>query len=239
MSRVIIFLVIPKTSTIMTALLVFVIMATIVTWYYYIRHYKGETFMGNKKYDNHNIKAVNPQTLMSKTTPFDKYKVQAFGSVGSKRKVAREFDKIVAKVISITSNIDFFKHNLSLTPKHIAGLQLLKDMHGRNENMFNYVEIQPGTGFHGVNYPFGVQEHSKQPPIGKDKHLRAKRRIVFLTIRKSANVMQSDTFIRKLVIHELAHTIANHVLYRPDDHGQDFKDAEALLTVLWNSVPRT
>jgi len=215
---------------------VFAIVAAIVAWYYYIRLYKGETFMGNK-YDNHNTKAVNPETLMSKTTPFDKYKVQTFGSVASKRKVAREFDKIVAKVSAITSNIDYFKRNLSLTPKHTAGLKLLKDMHGRNGNLFNYVEIQPGTGFHGVNYPFGVTNKPSTTPIGKDKHLRANKRIVFLTMRKSANVMQSDTFIRKLVIHELAHTVANHVQYRPDDHRKDFGDAETLLTALWDCLP--
>ena len=188
------------------------------------------------RYDDHNTKAVDPQTLMANTIGFDRYRVQDIGTVTSKRKVVREFDKIIAKVSAITSNLDYFTTHPSLTPQLREGLKLLRDMHGKEGNKKNYVEIQQGTGFHGVNYPFGVTNKPSTTPVGKDATLRATKRVVFLTMRKSANVMQSDTFIRKLVIHELAHTIANHVQYRPDDHGKDFKDAELILTEMWNSV---
>ena len=42
-----------------------------------------------------------------------------------------------------------------------------------------------------------------------------------------------ENFIKDLIIHELAHTLANHVRYRPDDHKHDFKKAEKLFKKLW------
>ena len=41
-------------------------------------------------------------------------------------------------------------------------------------------------------------------------------------------------FDASLFIHELAHTIANHVMFRPDDHYEDFDQAEKLVKRFFN-----
>ena len=51
--------------------------------------------------------------------------------------------------------------------------------------------------------------------------LRPSYRTIFVT----TNIPYSED----LLVHELAHTCANHVVFRPNDHGTDFKQAEKLV----------
>jgi len=94
----------------------------------------------------------------------------------------------------------------------------------------NYLlsEMQLGTNFYGLNKPKNLYNANK-PPIGKDKTLRAGYRHVFLTLRNSNGKFNDKEKIMKLVIHEIAHTMCNHVTWRDDDHGKDFKHAEKLI----------
>ena len=94
-----------------------------------------------------------------------------------------------------------------------------------------FLEIAPDTGFLGVNYPLGVQNTNSEP-FGKDGNERAIGRTVFLTIDPD---YISDQGLEKLIIHELSHTLANHVKYRPDDHGKDFIAAEKLFKKIWTT----
>ena len=94
-----------------------------------------------------------------------------------------------------------------------------------------FLEIAPDTGFLGVNYPLGVQNTDLEP-FGTDGNERAIGRTVFLTIDPK---YISDRELEKLIIHELSHTLANHVKYRPDDHGKDFIAAEKLFKKIWTT----
>ena len=87
--------------------------------------------------------------------------------------------------------------------------------------------MQLGTIFNGLNKPRSLYV-SKKSPIGKDKNLRANHRHVFITLRNNGTFNDEKT-IMNLVIHEIAHTMCNHVTWREDDHGKDFKHAEKLI----------
>lgn len=101
----------------------------------------------------------------------------------------------------------------------------------------NYLlsEMQLGTNFYGLNKPKNLY-NSNKPPIGKDKTLRASYRHVFLTLRNSHGNFNDKEKIMKLVIHEIAHTMCNHVTWRDDDHGKDFKHAEKLIMNAYSKI---
>tara|TARA_B100000941_G_scaffold290487_1_gene272652 strand:+ start:959 stop:1510 length:552 start_codon:yes stop_codon:yes gene_type:complete len=84
------------------------------------------------------------------------------------------------------------------------------------------------AGFYGLNKPKNVHMTNK-PPVGKDGRKRPSYRVVMLTIRNTKGKVESCSKFLKLLIHELSHTLANHVTWRPDDHGKDFKDCENLM----------
>lgn len=89
-------------------------------------------------------------------------------------------------------------------------------------------EMQLDTIFDGINKPRDLYI-SKYPSIGKDKNLRASYRHIFLTLRDKYGNFKDKNYIIELVIHEITHTMCNHVTWRNDDHGKDFKHAEELI----------
>ncbi len=88
-------------------------------------------------------------------------------------------------------------------------------------------EIPKGTPFDGISKPRMRYIDNRSSPVGKDGNMRAMYRHIFL------NLDISDKKLTKLIIHELAHTMANHVRYRPSDHFSDFIWAEKLITKYW------
>ncbi len=88
-------------------------------------------------------------------------------------------------------------------------------------------EIPKGTAYDGLNKPKMRYTDKRLPPVGKDSKGRALYRDIFLNLDKS------DKRLKNLVIHELAHSMANHIMYRPDDHHADFRWAENLITKYW------
>jgi len=94
----------------------------------------------------------------------------------------------------------------------------------------NYLlsEMQLNTPFNGLNKPKNIYL-SNEISIGKDHKLRAKNRDIFLTIRKTDGKFKSENSILKLVIHEITHTMCNHVRWRDDDHNEDFDNCEKLI----------
>jgi hypothetical protein len=75
--------------------------------------------------------------------------------------------------------------------------------------------------FEGLNKPKYVHL-TNEIEIGPDKQLRARYRIIFLTLRKNGK-LQTINSLKELIAHELTHTALNHVLWRDDDHGPGFK----------------
>ena len=102
---------------------------------------------------------------------------------------------------------------------------------------FNYLlsEMQLNTSFNGLNKPKNVKVYSNEK-IGKDGNLRAQYRDVFLTLRDSNGNFNDFNTIMELVIHEISHSMCNHVKWRDDDHGKDFQNAEKIITNAYNYI---
>jgi predicted metal-dependent peptidase len=102
---------------------------------------------------------------------------------------------------------------------------------------FNYLlsEMQLNTPFNGLNKPKNIIQTSKEK-IGKDVNLRAQYRDIFLTLRNSNGTFKDFNTIMKLAIHEIAHSMCNHVKWRDDDHGKDFQNAEKIITNAYNNI---
>lgn len=88
-------------------------------------------------------------------------------------------------------------------------------------------EIPEGTPFDGINKPRQRYIDNKANPVGKDGNSRPMYRHIFLNLNKKQSALG------KLLIHELAHTMANHNQFRNDDHHADFIWAEKLITKHW------
>ena len=91
-----------------------------------------------------------------------------------------------------------------------------------------YSEIPKGTKFLGLNKPRLRYVNLQAPKIGKDKQLRSRWRHIFF------NLNGNDKQLKDLVIHELAHSAANHCRWRDDDHNSDFKMYESILKQVWD-----
>ena len=76
--------------------------------------------------------------------------------------------------------------------------------------------------FNGLNKPKDIYYKENCLPVGKDGKHRASYRIVMLNL-------DDLSYLPTLVIHELAHTFCNHVFFRRDDHGSDFKKYESFV----------
>ena len=75
--------------------------------------------------------------------------------------------------------------------------------------------------FEGLNKPKNLH-YTNDIHIGPDKNLRAKYRIIFLTLRKNGKLKTINS-LKNLIAHELTHTALNHVQWRDDDHGPEFE----------------
>jgi len=92
--------------------------------------------------------------------------------------------------------------------------------------------------FYGMNKPYDLYVDKTTEAIGprvtingvEAKHIRPGKRTIFLDVVRNYTPID----IKNLVIHELAHTVANHCIFRPDDHGADFVAAEKLVEELYN-----
>jgi len=143
-------------------------------------------------------------------------------------KILKKLDKTLNNILQ---NIDVLTNKpsiIKLLQKDIwliHGLELLQKYHNTTKSL---QEIEPDIGFWGINYPYGVN-NTGIVDIGTDQSLRAKKRIIYLTIRG-----KTYDWIEKLIIHELSHTVCNDVVYR-SEHSDYFKKAEILIEKLWFS----
>ncbi len=100
-------------------------------------------------------------------------------------------------------------------------------LRGLTTSRYLLSEMPKGTIYDGLSKPKMRYNDPNEPSVGKDGSSRALYRDIFL------NLNLNDKALKKLIIHELAHTAANHVYYRPDDHHADFKWAENLIKNHW------
>lgn len=88
-------------------------------------------------------------------------------------------------------------------------------------------EIPKGTAFDGISKPRMRYVDNRASSIGKDGNSRPMYRHIFLNLDKKQSILE------KLLIHELAHTMANHNQFRNNDHHIDFIWCEKLITKYW------
>lgn len=107
----------------------------------------------------------------------------------------------------------------------VKRVAMFLDIHAYGNYTLN--EIPTGTRFDGINKPRGRYITSHGPGIGADSRIRASRRDIFLNLKKTRRDLDL------LLVHELAHTLANHVTFREDDHHRDFVKCEKFIKKHW------
>lgn len=124
----------------------------------------------------------------------------------------------------IMNNENRWKGDTQLKNKVLLFLDIHKQ---RSPDTTKYLlsEIPIGTIFSGLNKPKMRYIDNTLPSIGKDKKGRAAYRDIFLDL--------GHPNLTDLLIHELSHTMANHIAYRDNDHNSDFIEAEEFIKKYW------
>ena len=178
------------------------------------------------------------------------YKIDKYYYLTYSKKNALRLHDLRNKINQLCNNIQNNIYNIKKTTKnkeYLNGVQLFLDLHKEyyydpntlpepffeiainNKPTSRYMlsEIPSGTKFSGLNKPRMRYEDNTLPNIGKDKKIRAYYRHIFLDLK----LYNKDLI--DLIIHELAHSMANHVTYRPDDHNEDFIWCENIIKKYW------
>ncbi len=101
-------------------------------------------------------------------------------------------------------------------------------INGKKTSRYLLSEMPPDeTRLDGLMKPKMRYHDDNAIPIGKDGRGRALYRDMFLNLNKS------ESSLKNLVIHELAHSMANHIRWREDDHGKDFIECENFIKRHW------
>lgn len=140
-----------------------------------------------------------------------------------------DFNNAALLLDKIRNFIDFISEYLyvnkyrysNLEQKHIDCFLLI------HPNKYLLSEMQLNTEFDGLNKPKKLYKSNTK--LGPDNYLRASYRDIFLRLRKNNGEFKNMNSIRNLVIHEIAHTMCNHVTWRDDNHHWDFEMCEDIL----------
>lgn len=92
----------------------------------------------------------------------------------------------------------------------------------------NVQELPNKSGFHGLNKPKDVYCYTNPDKLfALDNDVRAGWRLIMLELRDSNGDFISWNDIHDTLLHELTHTMCNHIRYRDEgNHSSDFKKAE-------------
>lgn len=124
-------------------------------------------------------------------------------------------DKLIRQIVNTV------KRNFNSIPKELkGGFKVFLDIHPNKQELF---ELPINSIFIGLNKPKNVKPNDRLPSVGKDGLLKAKKRYIFLKLRNNNGTFIDLDDIAETVIHEIVHTVANHVIWRDDDHGPDYK----------------
>lgn len=153
-----------------------------------------------------------------------KYKV--FVNHRSKKNI----EKVALLLNYIEQYVEYLKYYLSYntSPKsnqYIAHQNVFID----TPHIFQ--EIGSGTLYEGINKPKNII-HIQHPPklFSKDNQYRAEYRLIMLSLRTKTGNLRTWNKIKRLLLHELAHTMCNHITYREEgNHEKDFDDCESIL----------
>lgn len=126
--------------------------------------------------------------------------------------------------INIFLNIHLEKNN---DPRYLPDVLKLRTHNGQKVSRYLLSEIPYNCLFQGLNKPKMRYIEKYGLNVGPDKNSRAIYRDIFLKLD-----LKYDKLM-ELIIHELAHTMANHTHWRPDDHKKDFKWCENFIKKYW------
>ena len=129
-------------------------------------------------------------------------------------------DRFDPKKIEKHTNILFFLDKFTLNLQEYVKNNKLhvnnKCLKLFNDTKHTFYELYPNPHYNGVNKPKNVHEcENATENIGPDEKLRAHTRHVMIIIPDDVVEMFD------LYCHEIAHTLCNHVQFRPDDHHGD------------------
>lgn len=155
-----------------------------------------------------------------------RYLVNGRAHLAYSRRGAEVLGRLQDLVAALCRNIAADHRTWSGSPFFAKRVPVFLDIHAFTRN-FSLNEIPQGTGFDGMNKPRDRYVTRDCPGIGADGKIRASRRDIFLNLDKSPRQLQL------LLVHELAHTLANHVTFREDDHHADFELCEKFLKMYW------
>ena len=110
---------------------------------------------------------------------------------------------------------------------------------------FHGQEMPINDTFDGLNKPESIVELKKPDGLTfkEDTNIRAGNRHIMLSVCEKGNsekykLKKFDKF-KELLIHELTHTMCNHVTYRRQgNHLEDFENYEKFLTYFVNECPK-
>lgn len=171
------------------------------------------------------------------------YKARTLGNAKKLDRIRKQIDKLCK---NLTMNRDVWENSTN-NVQYLDGVDVFLGLHkeayydpyvlpepffevadrGLPVSRYLLSEIPSGTKFSGLNKPRMRHIDNTQPSVGKDDTGRALYRDIFLDLG------MNDQALKKLIIHELAHSMANHIMYRPDDHHADFKWCEELISDYW------
>ncbi len=117
---------------------------------------------------------------------------------------------------SYTENAD-----VALTPEYVReGIRIFA------RTLHTIQELDPNSDkFQAVNKPKNVTFFEHEPVQGRDRKLRSWNRHIVIKL-----ALRGECYLQRLMIHELAHTPANHLCFRHDDHSSDFRIFQAFFT---------
>jgi hypothetical protein len=118
-----------------------------------------------------------------------------------------------------------YNQNNFLTPYEKSGIKLFLD------TPHVIMESSPyETKFTAINKPKNVTKTSNSPH-GTDKQFRASHKHVMFKLRSTQGKrIYNNESLTIIFAHEISHTMANHVKWRYDDHNEDFKIYQRLIT---------
>ena len=139
--------------------------------------------------------------------------------------------KLLIDNICLYLKINYYKYS----KQDQIAIKCFLDIHMPGNNRCLLSEMQLNTEFNGLNKPRKLFKSSDKP-LGTDKTDRAGYRHVFLTLRNSDGSFKSEDSIIRLTIHEITHSMCNHIRWRNDDHGKDFIYYENLLKDVYEHI---
>lgn len=179
------------------------------------------------------------------------YKVRKGPNSKAKAKKLHNIRKEINKLSEELIDNENLWNGPSIDPEFTEGMKIFLDIHGefpRNPKhvpeMFRKRAVTKDTAkyliseipddpvgnlFDGLNKP-KMRHQTNGPRVGPDKNIRCGYRDVFIKHDLTGLAL------KRLLLHELSHTGANHCTWKDDNHHEDFKRVENLVKKVANDI---